>query len=244
MNRVWMKRILSSLLTLLLPCAMAAAAANDKDWQVPVLGVFRVPYEFMAAEFPDLKQMLESQKEMLDSQAEISIPHAREKLHPEQIDFAAYQLTMNDGQAYHLAWLLVLRDRSIMDSQDAMYFDQPLNIEQRVSMIMLQDTLRQNIDQMQYQDPMSGFGLKVLEFDQIALENKGPKHLYAAGVRLLVNYQKFLFPVYARGWVFSSDNRLAAVMLLCTDSERIFWTPMLNTVIATQRPLPPGTKNQ
>lgn len=240
MARIWIKLIFICLM-LLISGGSVSAATNEKDWQVPVLGVFRVPQEFMAAEFPDLKKMIDSQKGKLDAQAALPIPNAKDKLNPDRLDFAAYQLTMNDGQAYHLAWLVVLRDRVELDKETAVFFDKPLDIEQRVSAILAQDKLSQNLDKMQYNDP-SGFGIKVLGFDEFDFGKIAGKQAYAGGVRFLFNYQDFLFPFYARGWIFNSSGHGAAVLLVCTDSERLFWTPVLNNALTTIRPLPTKKK--
>jgi hypothetical protein len=117
-----------------------------------------------------------------------------------------------------------------------------LNIEQRVAAIMMQDTLKKNLDNLQYQDPTTGVGLKVLEFDQFDLGNVSGKQAYAGGIRFLVNYQDFLFPFYLRCWVFNAGGYGAAVLLVTTDGERAFWTPVMNSMIPTLRPLPPVKK--
>lgn len=238
MNRTVIRLILFT--TLFLFAAGGIAAADGvKEWQVPTLGIFRVPQEFMAAEFPDLKKMIDSQKDklgsQLDSQAELPIPEAKEKLNPDRIEFSIYQLTMNDGQAYHLAWLVAMRDKQPLDEKTAVYFDKALNIEQRAAAIMMQDTLAQNLDQMQYNDPKTGFGIKVLEFDSFDFIRISGKQGYAGGLRFLMNYQDFVFPMYMRGYVFSAQRHAAAILLITTDSERTFWTPVLNSIIPSLR---------
>jgi hypothetical protein len=236
MTRIWRRLIILGL-TLVLFSGSAGAQAGEKDWQVPVLGKLRVPQDFIAVEFPDLKQVLDEQKARLEANGKLPIPNAKEKLNPERVDFAAYQLTMNDGQAYHLAWLVVIRDREPLDQNMAAYFDKPLNIEQRVAAIMTQDELSRNLDKMQYSDP-SGFGVKVLGFDQFDFNNISGKQAYAGGARLLFNYKEFLFPVYMRGWIFNNGGHAAAALLVSTDSERAFWMPVLNSALLTLQPAP------
>ncbi|MDF2500041.1 MAG: hypothetical protein K0Q77_755 [Anaerosporomusa subterranea] len=240
MTRIWAKLILLTLvLSLLTNICFAASLSGEKNWQVPILGIFRAPQEFMAAEFPDVKKNIDSQKVKLDSKLELPMANAEDKLKPDRVDFTAYQLTMNDGQAYHLAWLVAVRDRVALDPQTLAYFDNPLNIEQRVAAVMMQDKLHQNLDTMQYTDPTTGMGLKVLDFDQFDLGNISGKQAYAGGVRFLINYQDFLFPLYARCWIFNAGGYGTAVLLVTTDSERAFWTPVLNSMMSTLRPLPP-----
>lgn len=236
MTRIWQKLIIFSVAFILLS-GSAAAQSGEKDWLVPVLGKLRVPQEFMAAEFPDLKQVLDEQKDKLDAGRNLPIPNAKEKFNPERVDFAVYQLTMNDGQAYHLAWLVVIRDQEKLDKDMAVYFDKPLNIEQRVTAIMTQDELSRNLDKMQYSDP-SGFGVKILGFDQFDFNSIGGKQAYAGGARILINYKEFLFPLYMRGWIFNTGGHAAAALLLATDSERMFWTPVLNSALLTLQPAP------
>lgn len=215
----------------------AAPLDGQKDWQIPSIGTFSVPQEFKAAEFPDLKKLIDQQKDKLDAQAKLPIPETDEKLRPEQFDFSVYQLTMNDGQAYHLAWLMVVRDRNVLDEKMAAYFDRSPSIEQKVASIMLQDNLGQNLDKMQYNDAKSGIGFKVLEFDPFDFFRVAGKQAYAGGLRFIVNYQDFLFPFYLKGYAFSVQNHAAAVILVTTDSERAFWLPVVNNIVLSLRPV-------
>lgn len=236
MTRIWKSLVIFSVVFILLS-GSAATQASEKDWLVPILGKLRVPQEFMAAEFPDLKQVLDAQKDKLDADGKLPIPNAKEKLNPERVDFAAYQLTMNDGQAYHLAWLVVVRDQEKLDKEMAVYFDKPLNIEQRVTAIMTQDELSRNLDKMQYSDP-SGFGVKLLGFDPFDFNSISGKQAYAGGARILINYKEFLFPLYMRGWIFNTGGHAAVALLVTTDSERMYWTPVLNSALLTLQPAP------
>lgn len=239
MSRIWRKLVFCTLVLTLVTFGVGCTSGSDseKEWQIPTFGVFRVPQEFMAAEFPNVKKILDSQKEKLNNQAEIPIPDVKERLHPDRFDITAYQLTLNDGQAYHLAWLVLVRDRVALDPQAAQYFDTPLTIEQRVAAIMMQDSLSQNLDKMYYNDPKSGLGLKLLEFDPFDFGAISGKQFYAGGARFLFNYQDFLFPLYMRCWIVNASNHGAAVLLVTTDGERSFWTPVLNSILPTLRPV-------
>jgi hypothetical protein len=95
---------------------------------------------------------------------------------------------------------------------------------------------------MRYIDSTTGIGLKVLDFDPFDFGNISGKQAYAGGARFLINHQDFLFPLYARCWLFNASGYGAAVLLFTTDSERNFWTPVLNSMMPTLRPLPPGKK--
>lgn len=222
---------------------VAASINGELDWQVPILGVFRVPASFQATEVPDIQKIVDSQTVGLAAEnnlpsTDLPLADAKDKLKSAQMDIAAYQLTMNDGQSYHLAWLIAVRDRIALDEATLCYFDRPLNIEQRAAAIMMQDKWNQNIDAMQYQDPRIGFGIKVVGLDQIDLGNISGKQAYAAGARFIVSYQEFILPIYIRCWIFNVGGNGGAMLLLTTDSERSFWTPILNSMMSTLRPLP------
>ena len=232
------KRLILTMVLLLLfsNVGLAASISGMKTWQVPIVGVFRAPQEFMASEFAELKKAIDSQKDKLDTQS-VPIPEAKERLDPNRVDYTAYQMTMNDRQAYHLAWLLVMRDRMPLDPQTIIYFEKPLTIEQRAAVIMAEDTLRQTLDKMQYTDPQSGAGIRLLELDSFEFGQIGGKRGYAAGARFLINYKDFVFPIYTKCWLFNAGGYGAAALLITTDSERAFWTPVMNSVLATYQTL-------
>lgn len=211
--------------------------SNEKDWVVPVLGVFKVPKGFMAAEFSDLTKRLDSQKDKFQAKAPVlPIPQKQGKPVSAKPDVAAYQLTMDDGQAYHLAWLVAVRDTVPLDPAAAEYFNKPLNIQQKVSAVLAHDSIIQTLDKMQYTDPATGAGVKLLELDPLAFQTLNGLQTYGCGARFLITYQNFIFPFYAKGYIFSVNNQSAAIFLITTDSERAFWSPVLQEVFPTLRP--------
>lgn len=221
----------------------AASISGERNWQIPFLGVFRVPAAFQIAEIPDLQTIVDAQTAGLAAVNKVpaaGLPLAGVKAKPQSVrmDIAAYQLTMNDGQSYRQAWLVAVRDRMALEAEALYYFDRPLNVEQRVSAIMMQDKWNQHLEMLQYQDEKTGFGIRIVGFDQLDLGNISGKQAYAAGVRFLINYQEFMIPLYARGWIFNAGGNGGAVLLLTTDSERSFWTPILNSMMSTLQLLP------
>jgi len=75
--------------------------------------------------------------------------------------------------------------------------------------------------------------LEIAPFEFFTLQGK---QAYAGGVRILLKYQDMIFPLYARGYVFSLDNRVGAIILLTSDSERHYWSSMMNDIFISLVP--------
>ncbi|EGO65787.1 hypothetical protein [Acetonema longum] len=156
-----------------------------------MFGVFKVPKAFQAAEFTSLRELLNARKEQsLDnqSQAALNFPGGNKNgLDVNGIDFAAFQLSLNDGNSYHLAWLLALQDkRTIKPGED--YFSQQVTLQQKNQAILLHDSINNNISQWQFNDPKTGAGFKILEVPPFEFITVNKKQAYSGSARFLITH--------------------------------------------------------
>jgi len=162
--------IIGIFITLFMVLAMFANTGECKNsnsqgnpnWSVPMLGVFKVPPGFHVAEIKGLKQLIESHKDKIDMpNKNLGLPTDK-ALALEQLDISIFQLTINDGQAYRQAWLLALKDLRPVQPENVI-FNNPVTVQQKVQAIITHDSLNRDIDKMEYSDPQTGLGIKVLE---------------------------------------------------------------------------------
>lgn len=204
-------------------CAEGAEPA--KDWSVPMFGVFKVPQEFQAAEVKGLKELVQQQKDNVRLKLDVSAKGDAF----DRVDIAVYQLTMNDGQAYRQAWLLAVRDRQVT-AQIGDLLTGP-NPEEKIRAILLQDSMIRSLEKISYIDPKTGIGFKVLELSPLEFTSPGGTPVLAGGIRALVKNGDFLFPFFAKGYVFAVDKHLAGLFCITYDSERQYWNEVMGSIV-------------
>lgn len=200
--------------------------AASRDWTVPLLGVFQVPEEFQAAKIKDFKKLADGQKDkLIVKQGQAGSP--KDKVAAKDwfttVDLTGYQVTLNDGTAYHLGWIGVLKDSKQIAVEEAAFFEQELPVEQKLILTIAHQMVNSNIQKMVFMDEKTKSGVKLLEMQPIEIVVLDNKKMYAVGVRMLAQSDNLIFPLYGKVYIFNADNHLAGAMLITLDSDRDFW---------------------
>lgn len=229
-RRMWAKSLLISLCVLLLMVSSGYCGAETdgmKDWVVPMFGVFKVPPEFHAADFKELKALAEQQKGKIPADT----VKALGKVSPfDKLEIAGFQLTMNDGQVYRQGWLIAIKDR--LPTKQINEFSSFLtNPEDRVKAIMMHDSLSRDVGKLSYKDPKTGVAFKVLELPPLEFISIAGTPAAGGSARVMVEYGEFLIPFYAQGYVFVADGHLSGMMLITTDGDSPFWRGVMSPIV-------------
>jgi hypothetical protein len=204
-----------------------ADTGGTKDWDVPMFGVFKVPQAFHAAEFKELKALTELQKAEIpaDKVAALGPGNPLDK-----VEFTVFQLTMNDGQVYRQAWLLVVKDKQPI-AQVNEFFSFVSNPEERVKAILMQDSFSRDVAKLSYKDPKTGVGVKVLEIAPLEFVSIAGNPAAGGSVRIMAEYGDLLFPVYGQGYVFAVKGHLSGVLLIAGDGDSPFWRTAIGPIV-------------
>ncbi|HWR38987.1 MAG TPA: hypothetical protein VN611_05775, partial [Patescibacteria group bacterium] len=232
----WLIRKLftGSLLLLLLtaPAVVAAETGLDKetyDWKIPALGVLKAPVGLEAVEIKEVRNALKEEKPKVQSgqqakSSKIAVDKLLDPSHPEaamelatQLEMDGYQLTMDDGSVYHLAWMLAIRDRTDVGDLQS-FFKKELEPEQLLQLDIFQQMLGNKPETYNFMDTKTKSGVKILEFYPLEVRPLADGQSYSLAVRMLAQAEDLKFPLYARAQVFNLGNQLAGAILLTSDS--------------------------
>lgn len=192
--------------------------AAPTKWQIPLLGTVSVPAGFNATEISSLndKNTIGVNNKLSGAFSNLS----------KQTQGNFYYLTMDDGNAYHMAILAVMREVVPIASNPSSWYFYP-NDNQRQ---MLQTEFNKFVEQPEF-TVSPEMSIKLLGLDTFELGKIGGKESISCGARFLLKQDKFFVPVYVNGWMFNAKNHGAAVVLITTDSDRQFWNPVMGNIL-------------
>jgi hypothetical protein len=153
-------------------------------------------------------------------------------------DMAFYHLTMDDGEAIHMAWLLAARDGEKLPP-NIDFFTKDLDASQTEKLAELKAWVDANIEKAQYTDPKNKVSIKLLEMlalQPLPMQN-GDK-AWTAGVRVMVTVEGLPFAFFGRVYVLSVDNQLTVAVLSGFDGERPFWDPVIRDMLLSVQAKP------
>ncbi|HBS60074.1 MAG TPA: hypothetical protein DEA44_12490 [Firmicutes bacterium] len=205
-----------------------AAGGERVPWPVENVGTFYVPAEWQAEKIDFNKPVMEGPKAE-DVLKAVPVGAPRDKL--ESLNFQAYQVTLNDGAAYHLAWLIFCADTKKMTAGEREIFLQDITEEQKTRVRRLVADLNRNSTLQSFTDPKSKTTFRLLEVTPVEFVKMNKKQAFAVGGRVLITADKLAFPLYGKGYVFDTRGRMAGAFLVTLDGERAFWEPVLRRVM-------------
>jgi len=205
-----------------------AAGGERVPWPVENVGTFYVPAEWKAEKVDFNKTMMDGPKPE-DVLKAVPVGAPREKL--SSLNFQVYQVTLNDGAAYHLAWVIFCSDTNKMTPEEREIFLQDITEEQKVRIRRLVSDLNRDSTLKSFTDPKSNITFRLLELTPVEFVKMNRKQAFAAGGRMLITVDKLVFPLYSKGYVFDTRGRMACAFLVTLDGERAFWDPVLRRVM-------------
>lgn len=246
------------------PRADAAFVWSVAEWDIPFIGTMKAPDGFAAVEVKDFRTLIEQEKKKLNDPKKATKPTVTTATKPELIpegtptllkdalpadeaaamrrfaksDVAFYHLTMDDGEAIHMAWLLAARDGEKLPA-NIDFFTKDLDASQTEKLAELKAWVDANIEKAQYTDPKNKVSVKLLEMlalQPLPMQN-GDK-AWTAGGRVLVTVEGMPFAFFGRVYVFSVDNQLTVAVLGGFDGERPFWDPVIRDMLLSVQAKP------
>lgn len=156
-----------------------------------------------------------------------------------------YQMAMDDGDVYHVAWLLAMRDKKVLDkpANDSMH--RILTPEERDKAEEAQNaikieliTLNERLKSFQMPAATPGgkpsllwiqvLGLTPFEYPVLA-----DTQAYGAGLRLLIRTDTLYMPLFLKGYAIAPDSHLSLLAVVTADSDREFWSPIWERAVRT-----------
>lgn len=216
--------------------AVSAAASERVPWKVEHIGTFYVPGDWQAVQIDLKKELTNGQKpEDVLKVATVDPPNGMAKPADkfDSLDVQVYQVTLNDGEAYHLAWLMFLRSTKKMTREEKRFFSEEMIEEDKVKLKRFVSGINSNTQQIAFDDPQRKAGFTLIEMAPVEFLKMNKKPAFAGGGRMLISSDGMIFPLYGKGYVFDAKGYSAAALLVTLDGERIFWEPVLRSVMAS-----------
>lgn len=160
--------------------------------------------------------------------ADFPVDKAMERM--QKADFALYHLTMDDGEAIHMAWFLAATDGEKMPA-DVDVFQKDPTAEQLKKLDEFKAWVDSNKEKAQYSDPKAKMAIKLLDMLPAEMLQQGDKKMWTIGARTMFTADDMPFAFFARAYVFSVNDRLAGGILFGLDGERPFWDPVMRQVL-------------
>ena len=243
-----------------LPQAVAATDDAAAAWNIPFFGDMKVPAGFSAVEVKDFRKFVDQEKKTASDPAKsdktsatrtitATLPEGTPSLLKDAIpadestvmlrlrksDFALYHLTLDDGNAIHMAWFLAAKDGEKMPSSVDV-FSKELTADQSRKLDELKSWIDANIDKAQYTDPKNKVSMKLIEMMLIQVMPMSAGQMWTAGARALVTVDDMPFAFFGRAYVLSLDGHLSVGLLAGFDGERPFWDPIVRNALTSLSP--------
>lgn len=166
----------------------------------------------------------------------------------ENYDTTMYQLTIDDGESYRVAWLVALHDKRILnkEAKDAMKEiltpEAKMRLESaqnaiQMELITLNEKLKTSLPTDKKGEKASQLQLKVLGLTPFEYPVLNGTQGYGVGMRLLVLTDVLHLPFFVKGYAMGPDGHLSMLVLLTMDSERDFWSPIWERAVGTMKGL-------
>lgn len=246
------------------PQTDAAFVWSVSEWDIPFIGTMKAPDGFSAVEVKEFRNLIEQEKKKLAEPKKTASTQPVLPAKPELVpagtptllkdalptdeaaatrrfakaDMAFYHLTMDDGEAIHMAWLLAARDGEKLPP-NIDFFTKDLDASQTEKLAELKAWVDANIEKAQYTDPKNKVSIKLLEMlalQPLPMQN-GDK-AWTAGVRVMVTVEGLPFAFFGRVYVLSVDNQLTVAVLSGFDGERPFWDPVIRDMLLSVQAKP------
>ncbi len=237
--------------------AQAAFVWPIQEWTIPFIGTMKTPDGFSAVEVKDFRGFVEQEKKNLaDPKKQKKVSAAKpagQDLIPEgtppilkdvlpadeatatrrfvKSDMGLYHLSLDDGEAIHMAWFLAFRDGDKLPETND-FFSKELDPSQTEKLAELKKWVDDNIDKAQYTDPKNKVSVKLLEMMPLQpLPLQAGGKVWTTGGRILITVDQMPFAFFSRLYVMNVDGHLVFGLLGGFDGERPFWDPVVRNML-------------
>ena len=228
------------------PKVLPPAAALD-ELIIPGIGTLKIPEGLETAEIKDLeKYVRESVKKAASDKPDkaggkIAAPPGKRDGRQEksltdqvglgQFNINGYQFAFEATDAYHLAWMFAFKDSREVSKRLAGFFANRLTDEQKAALVLLQQSMLNQIGNLNLIDPKTGSGMRVLDLDPLEFPLYGGRQAIAGGARALIAAENLKFPLYIQVHAFTIADRLTVIMFVTFDGERTFWDSVFKQIM-------------
>ena len=238
----------------------AAPSLVQGEWKIEFLGTMNVPIGFSAVEVKDFKKFMEQEKNAAANKnkptpatapgkptapagstapdffpADFPLDKNKAMDRLNKVDFALYHLTMDDGEAIHMAWFLAAIDGEAMPAEVDI-FSKELTPDQSKKLDDLKEWVDANKSKAQFTDPTGKMNFKLLDMLPFEVLQQGNQKMWTVGGRALFTVDEMPFAFFTRVYAFPVNNRLAGGVLFGLDGERPFWDPVIKQVLQGLEP--------
>jgi len=234
--------------------AYAAFEWQVSEWNIPFIGTMKTPIGFSAVEVKDFRSFIEQEKQKLsdpkvaktkkDNKALPEVPSGTPKILTDVLptdtdsltkrfqksEFALYHLTVDDGEAIHMAWFMAARDgEPLPPAVDV--FAKELTPEQTEQLAELKKWVDENIHKAQYTDEKNKVSFKLIEMMPLQTMPLEEGKLWTIGGRVMITVEGLPFAFFSRAYAMSVENKLTIGILAGFDGERPFWDPVIRDML-------------
>lgn len=207
-----------------------AAPVASGQWDVPLLGVMQGPEGFAVVDVETWIQQLEPILSANMKKKDKSVPGAdigkiaKEKWPPE---LKVYQLQVNSGNAYHLAWALIFEDKGKKIAQLDNFFtkEQEMAKDQEKFVAELNGILLEGIKKVEEGFEETGFvTVAVANLVPLSQMAGSSEIIYTLGGRLIINSKGMIVPLYGKAYFLNRGGKLISAIIVTPDADGEFWS--------------------
>ena len=250
----WMKTGLVMLfagMMAFLPVAAGECAVitHYKMTAIAPVGQFWLPSDLAVEKFPKAWSSFDNNTKldpatMADVKQALGADAVKEM---ENYDMETYQLAFDDGETYHVAWLMALRDKRPLNKEAAEMMKKILTPEEKSNMEQAQVAIKvelmglnEKLKNLQAEKPgeaSARMWIKVLGLTPVEHPLVANTQGYGAGLRVLLRTNTLHVPLFVKGYAMGPDNHLSILAFVTLDSDRDFWSPVWTKAVGVQEPL-------
>lgn len=202
-----------------------AEQSEAGQWEVPSLGVMKGVDGFTAIDIEQWAKELEPAVQAINGKKDKNIDNM-DLAQLNKIQFPGelkmYQLQVDRGHAYHLAWAIILKEKENGNNKNKItaYFNE--NQERFLNETNL--LLPKGIQALEAESEKTGVvKVKILDVTPFAKLDGSEEVIYTIGGRIIVDSKGLIVPIYAKGFFLNREDRLVSAIILTQDSEGEFW---------------------
>lgn len=233
--------LVCALLVLIVTAVPVYAASAEAGWDVPYVGRMNGPDGFKALDFENWMKELQSalSKNQVKVPGDATSQIAKNPfVMPEELRF--YQLQVNDGRVYHIAFAMVIRDSKGMIPGVSSFFADTLAAEQSKQLVGMNDKISLGISMMQAYTAQTGFmTLQVLNLKPLTRLKEAPEVIYSLRGRVIFDMKGLITPMFAKGYVLERSGKAVVLVILTNDADGPYWEKttddMMRTITRTIR---------
>lgn len=219
--------VLSLLLLLVFSVLPVYASAQEpNEWAVPGIGTMKGPDGFRVFDIDKAIKEYEAkqaQERKNKPQAKPPVPGSP-PVQKAWNDLKLYQLQVNDGKVFRVAYAMVVKDTKNTYPGMAAFFNQELTDGQQDQLALLNKQLQQWIELVRIELKKRDIAdLQALDVQYVSRLKRAPEPIYTMSGRFIGDVSGFLVPVYAKGYVLLREGVPVYILVVANDSEGKYW---------------------